>query len=82
LKATYNNLLNAGDNLNLSKMELSIKNREYEASKIKYEIGVITNMELTDNLNKKLISEVDYEKAKLDYKLAKEKYEYEIKTGI
>jgi hypothetical protein len=82
LRATYIDLLNAGDTLMLSELELDITNREYNADKIKYEIGVITNMELTDSLNKKLISEVEFQKSKLDYKLAKEKYDYEIKTGI
>jgi outer membrane protein TolC len=82
LRGTYNTVLNSFDMMELAKLDYEIKVKEYEGAKIKYEIGMITNTELTDSLNKMLNSEVEYEKSKLAYKLALEKYNYEIKTGI
>ena len=68
-------------------MEISEKNSEirkqgYEADKLRFELGMITNMELTAGLNNVAAQEVSVENAKLAYKLAVEKYQYEISIGL
>jgi outer membrane protein TolC len=55
---------------------------EYEAAKVQYDLGMITNLELTDKINNLYKSQISYAQAKLNYRMAIEKYKYDITIGI
>ncbi len=78
----YNAILSAKEALEISEMTYDIQSRNYEAGKVKFEMGTISNIDLTDLLNKQSSARVDVENAKLNYKLAVEKYKYEITIGL
>ena len=78
----YNSILSAKDALDIANMTYDIQSRNYEAGKLKFEMGTISNIELTELLNKQSSARVDVENAKLNYKLAVEKYKYEISIGL
>lgn len=78
----YNAILSAKEALEISEMTYDIQARNYEAGKVKFEMGTISNIDLTDLLNKQSAARVDVENAKLNYKLAVEKYKYEISIGL
>lgn len=82
IKNSYNAILSAKDNISVAEQYLSIKNQEYEAAQLKFEMGMMTNTELTTILNEISEYEVELENAKLSYKLAVEKYQYEIAIGL
>ena len=63
-------------------MQYEIDLKEYDAAKLKYELGMITNLELTSCINDLYSSQVNYANAKLGYRLAVEKYKYEITIGL
>ena len=78
----YNSILSAKDALDIANMTYDIQSRNYEAGKLKFEMGTISNIELTELLNKQSSARVNAENAKLTYKLAVEKYKYEISIGL
>lgn len=78
----YNSVLSAKEALDIAEMTYDIQKRNYEAGKVKFEMGTISNIDLTDLLNKQSSARVDVENAKLNYKLAVEKYKYEISIGL
>lgn len=78
----YNSILSAKDALEIANMTYDIQSRNYEAGKLKFEMGTISNIELTELLNKQSSAQADVENAKLNYKLAVEKYKYEITIGL
>lgn len=78
----YNSILSAKESLDIAEMTYDIQSRNYEAGKVKFEMGTISNIDLTDLLNKQSSARVDVENAKLNYKLAVEKYKYEISIGL
>ncbi|MBR0278195.1 MAG: TolC family protein, partial [Clostridia bacterium] len=82
VRSTYNNISAAKNNLDLKIDTLSIKNDNYSIANVKYEQGMITNIELTSALNDAAQAEIDVENAKLAYKLALEKYHYEVVIGL
>ncbi len=82
IKTAYNNIVNSLDKMNISQKQYEIKLKEYEAAKIKYELGVIANIELTKAINDLYDAQVSYANAKLSYRMAIEKYKYEITTGL
>lgn len=82
VKNSYNNMLTCKDNLTSAENDFNIKKLEYEIAKIKFDVGSITNTQLTQALNAMSAGEVELENAKLKYKLAVEKYKYEITAGL
>lgn len=82
IKTAYNDILNARDNLMLAKENLEIKNQEYTVGVIQHDLGMITNTQLTGIMNNVTMAQIELENAKLTYKLAVEKYKYEITIGL
>ncbi len=82
VRNTYNNVYNSLDNLKIAEKSLELAKTTYDINKIKFDNGMITNYELTASINDYLNSGVTLENAKLEYKLATEKYFYEISIGL
>ena len=82
IKNTYNSVLDASESLEIAKKSAEIAKKTYEINKVKFENGMITNSDLTKSLNDYLNSNISLENAKLTYKLAEEKYAYEISIGL
>lgn len=81
IKAGYNNLLNLLDTIDINKKDASKKSIAYNAMKLKFNLNMITKLELDS-------SKLDYEKAKLtlndsilDYISAKYKFDMAQKSG-
>lgn len=82
INSSYNTILNEQDSLKLAQQNLELKNQEYDVAKIQHNLGMITNTQLTAAMNSVMQAEIQLENAKLSYKLAVEKYGYEIKIGL
>ena len=80
--AAYNDILNAADSVHLAERNVELKTQEYNVAKIQYDIGMITNTQLTGALSAVTSAKIELENAKLTYKLAVEKYSYEITLGL
>ena len=82
IKSYYNAILTAKGDLYIAEKTLQLKQSEYEAAKLKHEMGMISNMELTRIMNEVSAQQINVENAKATYRLAVEKYQYEIRTGL
>lgn len=82
IKSYYNSVVDAKQQLELASSEAALAEREYQVAKLKYDLGLITNSELTSKMNAVSTSLQSVEKAKLTYKLAVEKYGYETSIGL
>lgn len=82
IKSYYNAILTAKGDLTIAEKTLELKQSEYDAAKLKYEMGMISNMELTRIMNEVSAQQINVENAKATYRLAVEKYQYEIRTGL
>lgn len=82
IRSTYNEIITAKDNIEIAEINRDINNKKYNAAKLKFEMGMITNSELISILNDLNTSEIEYEKARLAHILAVEKYGYEITIGL
>lgn len=82
IKNTYNSVLSAAKDIEIAEINVDICKQKHEAGRLKYEMGMITDSELTSLMNDYITAEVNLEKAKLSYKLATSKYGYEITEGI
>jgi len=82
IKQTYNDVLTAKDNLVTSQRKVDIQKTLYEAAKVKFNMGMITNIELTEALTDYAMAEEEYERVKLNYLLAVEKYNYDVTIGL
>lgn len=82
IKNTYNSVLSAAKDIEIAEINLKVGKQKHEAGELKYELGMITDSELTSLMNEYITAEVNLEKAKLTYKLAASKYGYEITEGI
>ncbi len=80
--SAYNEIVNAADALKLAETSVDLRTQEYNVAKLQYDLGMITNTQLTGALNAVSNAKIELENAKLSYKLAVEKYGYEITTGI
>lgn len=80
--SSYNNIATKKGALELAEMTLDIKEREYETAQLKFEMGMITNLELVKTQTELLQCQTELESAKLSYKLAVEKYQHEITYGV
>ncbi len=82
INSSYNSILDASDSLNLAEESLAIRKQEYDVAVIQHELGMITNTELTGVMNNVTNAKIQLDNAKLTYKLAVEKYGYEISIGL
>lgn len=82
VNSTYNSILDAKDSIALAEENLALRKQEYNAAVVQNELGLITNTQLTAAMNNIVSAEIELENAKLTYKLAVEKYGYEISIGL
>lgn len=82
IRSEYMNILSAKESIQSAQSALAVKQLEYDSGKIKYEMGVITNIELTKIMTELEGCKVQLENANLTYLLATEKYNYDISIGI
>lgn len=82
IKNTYYSVLNAADSLKTAEKKAELSEKTYEIQKLKFDNGMITNTELTKAMNDSLTENINLENAKLKYKMAVEKYNAEITTGL
>lgn len=82
LNTYYNNILTCKDNLDIAKEKYELKEQEYSVNKLKYDLGLITSSELFSSRTAADSAAIEYENAKLAYRLACEKYSYEITLGL
>lgn len=82
MKNDYASILSAKDAVTTAENTLEIKNIEYESSKIKFEMGMITNLELTSAMAELDSAKVQLENARLSYLLSVLKFEYNTTIGI
>lgn len=82
IRSSYNSVLSAAKDIEIAEINLDVSKQKHEAGRLKYEMGMITDSELTSLMNDYITAEVNLEKAKLTHKLAVEKYGYEITEGI
>lgn len=82
IRSAYNNIISAKSSMDIAQINVEIYRQKYKAGKLKFEMGMITNDELTSIMNDLSESEIEYEKTKLTYKLAVEKYGCEITIGL
>lgn len=82
VKSDYNNVLTTKGELEIAQKNFEIKKLEFRAATLRHEMGMLTNMQLTATLNSLSQQEIATENAKLAYKLAVEKYKYNITIGL
>ena len=82
LNSYYNNIFTCKDTLDNAKENYGLKEQEYSVNKLKYDLGLITSNELFSSRTSADSASIEYENAKLAYKLACEKYSYEITLGL
>lgn len=82
IKSCSNDILTANENLSAARNTYELGLKKYDSDKLRYELGMITNLELTETINALYEAQVQYANAKIVYKLSVEKYRYEITTGL
>jgi outer membrane protein TolC len=82
IRSEYASILSADESVKTAQSALDVKETEYESSKLKYEMGMITNMQLTNVMTELEQCRIQLENAKLTYMLAVEKYNYDIAIGV
>ena len=82
IKSSYNNITASRNNVTLASETLKLKKNAYNIATIQYEHGLITNIELLTAMNNMYVAEVEFENAKLKYRLSVDKYKYDVEIGI
>lgn len=82
IKSAYYSVLNAQKATELAKKKLDYQKNQYEIHKLRFEIGMITNDVLIALSDELMLSEINYENALLEQKLAVENYNYQITIGV
>ncbi len=82
INSSYNAILDAKDNVFIAEDNLLLKQQDYNVAKIQYDLGLITNTQLTAIMNNVTTAQTELDNAKLTYKLAVIKYGYEIAVGL
>lgn len=82
IKNSYNNILTSKSSMDIARSVYETEFNKYNSNKVKYELGVISNNELTQSINSLHEAQVSYANAKLTYRMAIEKYKHEINTGL
>lgn len=78
----YNTIITAKNKVTSCENAMKIKQTEYDSAVIKYEMGIITNLELTAAMTALDQSKVQYENAVVTYLLAVMKFDYNTTIGI
>lgn len=82
IRTAYNDILNASDSVHLAEENVKLCKQEYSIAEIQYDLGMITNTQLSAALNAATAAETELENSKLTYKLAVIKYGYDITIGL
>ncbi len=82
IKESYNSVVTANENLVTAQQNVNIRKTLYDAAKLRFDMGMITNIDLTEALTDYSTAEQGCEQAKLAYLLAVEKYNYDITIGL
>ncbi len=82
LRNEYMSILTAEENIRKAESALKVKQIEYESAKIKYDMGVMTNLQLTSVMTELDSCKVQLENANLTYMLAVQKYGYDTTIGL
>lgn len=82
IKTSYNSILTSKASMDTAKLAYEMKLKEYDSAKLKYDLGMITNLDLTQAINSLYEAQTQYANAKVTYRLAIEKYKYEITVGL
>lgn len=82
IKSAYYDAINAANAAAVAQKKLDYKKKEYEANKLRFEMGMITSGVLTALSDELTMTEISYENALLTYKLAAENYNYQITVGV
>ena len=82
IRSSYNSIISNRSAMNISERSVDMAQKEYEAAKLQYDLGLITNLQLTDAIYKLYEAEVNYSQAKLNYTMSVEKYKYDITIGL
>ncbi len=82
VNSSYNEILDAKDSLMLAEENLALREQEYNIMQIQFQLGMVTNIQLTGAMNSVTSAKIELENAKLTYKLAVEKYRYETTIGL
>lgn len=82
INSVYNSILDSRDALKLAEENYAIRQQEYDVAVIQYDLGIITNSQLIAIMNIMTGSKIQLDNAKLNYKLAIEKYKCEIDVGL
>lgn len=82
VKSCANSVTSAKNDADAAQLNLNLKQDNYKIAKVKFDQGMITGSELAASLLEASQAEIENENAKLNYKLAVEKYKYEISIGL
>ncbi len=82
IRNEYMSILTAEENIKKAESALKVKQIEYDSAKIKYDMGVMTNLQLTSVMTELDSCKVQLENANLSYMLAVQKYGYDITIGL
>ena len=82
IRSTYNNILTSKAEMNTAEKSYNICQKKYQSDNMKYELGMITNLELTKSINDLYEAQTAFANAKVKYRLTVEKYKHEITLGL
>ncbi len=82
LENEYTTVLGSMDAISVAENDLAIKETLYESAKVKNELGMITNLELTAAMSELEASRVQLENARVTYALGVIKFGYNTTIGI
>ena len=82
IRNEYNTIITNHSSMEIAGRTYNMKLSEYDAAKVQYDLGLITNLELTDKINELYKSQIAYSQAKLNFRMAVEKYKYDITIGL
>ncbi len=82
IRQEYNEILSAKESIQSAESALNVKQTEYDSACIKYDMGLITNLEKTEIMTELDSCKVQLENAHLTYMLAVQKYNYDIGIGL
>lgn len=82
IRSEYNTIVTTHSSMKIAERTCNMHLSEYEAAKVQYDLGIITNLELTEKINNLYKSQITYSQAKLNYRMAVEKYKYDITIGL
>ena len=82
IRNEFNSIITNHSSMGISERTYNMKLAEYDAAKVQYDLGLITNLELTDIINELYRAQISYSQAKLNYRMAVEKYKYDITIGL